>query len=129
MDFKNVLAVQNRVGKLFLKFLVGKYHLHAFLYKFFFKYFVDSGTFQGVLLEHGGDQVTEVVAKSARYVFIAFVHYFHLQFERCAGVEWGSQSAQFVEENTQGPDVGWESVWLVLNDLGCDIVWSSRWSL
>ena len=119
---EHVLTVQKGVGKLLFEILFVQELLDSRVNHRILKNLVDVWPFRSVQVQQGGDEVPRLLAEMGRDIRIFTLEDLFGELMERLRVEWWMKGAHFEEQNAEGPNVGLEAIWLILNDLRCEVV-------
>lgn len=121
--------MQDRVRELVLKVVFIQQRLHSGLDFWILQDLIYVWPLVGVLMQHLRQEVRDDLAEMGWDIGILALNDFLRKLMQTLGIERRLESAHFIQKHSQRPNIGFEGVWLRLDDFWRKIIGCSNHSL
>ena len=112
--------------ELVLEVILVQEHADSFLNNWELQNAVDVRTFVWIFVKHRAQQIWDRLAEMGWNISIFALDNFLSQLMQTLSIERWLQSAHLIEQNTKGPNIRLETIWLRLNNFRRKIIWCSN---
>lgn len=124
--FEDILLVKDGMGELFLEAIITKELLYPWRQKSIFEHLVDVRPTVRILSNQLVYQSSQFIREIRRQRRKLPSNYLHCKHVDIATVEGRFERAHFVQKHSKRPHIALKVIWLVLDDLGTQVVWRAH---